>query len=61
MLKALLVLFLALARGEGPNLCSVTGYVSDEGRDSIPWRHCFDSKRVFRRRPVNENGREWDV
>ena len=36
MLKALLVLFLALARGEGPNLCSVTGYVSDEGRDSIP-------------------------
>ena len=36
MCKALLVLLLTLARGEGPNSCSVTGYVSDEYRVSIP-------------------------
>jgi hypothetical protein len=35
MWRMLLVLLLALAGGEGPNSCSVTGYVSDEFRGSI--------------------------
>jgi hypothetical protein len=59
MWKPLFILFLALARGEGPNSCSLIGYVSDEYRVSIPGatvsiRSAFSSD--VRSTKTDENG-----